>query len=280
VTRRSRELVATCRLELGEIARSRWLPVSTGVYLVLATILVLFGMRESAVLGFTGMNRVLLSFVHVLLLVLPLLALTATTQGIARAREDGTLELLFSNPLSRGGYLAAVTLTRLSVLVLPLALLLVAMALLARFWFGEDIPWDMTLRAVAVSATLLWAFVGVGLAVSVGTRNPARAMVWGLVIWAACVALLDLALIGLLLQWRLDARSLFILASANPVQSARLALLSGLEPDLGTLGPVGFYLSHRVGSTALFALGLAWPFAVGTAAWAWARRAFRRGDLV
>lgn len=280
MTRISREIVATCRLELGEVVRSRWLPVSSAVYAVLAAILVGFGMRESNVLGFTGMNRVLLSFIHVLLLVLPLLALTATTQGIVRAREDGTLELLFSNPLSRTGYLTAVTLTRFLVLVLPLAALLFTMALLARFAFDEDVPWGMMLRSIAVSASLLWAFVGLGVAVSTGTRNQARAMVFGLVAWAAAVALLDIALVGLLLQWRVDPRSLFVLASLNPVQAARLALLSGVEPDLGTLGPVGFYLAHRLGANALLALGLGWPTLVGTGAWAWALRTFRRGDLV
>ncbi len=275
-----REVIATSRLEMGEVLRSRWLPVSSALYAVLAAILVIFGMRESDVLGFTGMNRVMLSFVHVLVLVLPLLALTATTQVVTRAREDGTLELLFSHPLSRTGYLAALTLTRFLVLVMPLAILLVAMALLGRFSFGEEIPWRMTLRAIAVSAALLWAFVGLGLAVSARTRNQARAMVWGLLLWAACVALLDLALVGLLLQWRVDARSLFVLASVNPVQSARLALLSGVEPDLGTLGPVGFYLSHELGAPALLAIGLAWPATVGTLGWAWALRTFRRGDLV
>ena len=254
--------------------------MSSAVYAVLAAVLIFFGMRESEVLGFTGMNRVLLSFVHVLLLVLPLLAMTATAQVVSRAREDGTLELLFSHPLSRTGYLAALTITRFAVLIVPLALLLLVMAVMARLVFGDEIPWAMTLRSIAVSATLLWSFVGLGLVVSCRTRNQARALVWGLVLWAAAVALLDLALIGLLLQWRVDARSLFVLASVNPVQSARLALLSGIEPDLGTLGPVGFYLAHRLGPKMLLVLGLAWPALVGTVAWAWALATFRRGDLV
>jgi hypothetical protein len=105
-------------------------------------------------------------------------------------------------------------------------------------------------------------------------------VVWGLAVWALAVALLDLALIGVLLQWRVEPRALFTIASLNPVQSARVALLSGLEPDLGTLGPVGFYLAHRVGSGALLALGIAWPLVSGTVAWLFALRSFRRGDLV
>ncbi len=275
-----RQLKAAARLDLGDVARSRWPLFALGAYALLASVLVLVGMRESAVLGFTGMSRVVLSFAHVLLLILPLLALAATVQVIARSREDGTIELLFSHPLSRTAYVLAVTATRYLALTVPLVAILLVMTLGAAIFAPGAAPWGMSLRAAAVSAALLWAFVGVGMAVSVGTRNQARAIVLGLTIWAASVALLDLALVGVLLTWRVDALALFVLAASNPVQSARLALLSGIEPDLGTLGPVGFFLSQRVGSGALLVLGLAWPVLVGTAAWLWALRTFRRGDLV
>ena len=274
------EIGAAARLDLGEVLRSRWLVFATSIYALLAGALVIAGMRESNVLGFTGMGRIQLSFVHVLLMVLPLLALSATTQIVNRARDDGTIELLFSHPLSRGSYLTAMTLTRYLVLLLPLVVLLAAMAAGAKLVFGETVPWAMTLRSMAVSAALLWAFVGLGLAVSVHVRNQAKAVVWGMLLWALGVALLDLALVGLLLQWRVEPHALFVLSSLNPVQAARLALLSGVEPDLGTLGPVGFHLWNRVGADALLYLGLAWPLAVGTGGWAWAMRTFRRGDLV
>ncbi|MFO0696990.1 MAG: ABC transporter permease subunit [Polyangiales bacterium] len=276
----AREVLAAARLDFGEVRRSRWLAFATAVYALLAGVLVLVGMRESSVLGFTGMGRVMLSFAHVLLLVLPLLALSATTQVVNRARDDGTIELLFSHPLSRSAYLVALTFTRYTVLALPLVLLLVAMGVIARLVVHEEVPWVMLGRSIAVSCALLWAFVGIGLAVSVETRNQAKAVVLGLVFWALGVLLLDLALVGLMLEWRVDARALFVLASLNPVQAARVALLSGLEPDLGTLGPVGFYLSHTLGPRALYALGLAWPTAVGTLGWLWAFSGWKRGDLV
>jgi hypothetical protein len=94
------------------------------------------------------------------------------------------------------------------------------------------------------------------------------------------VALLDFAGIALLLQWRVPAPAVFALAAANPVQTARMALLSSAEPTLATLGPVGFYLANHVGPDALFALGIAWPLVVGGAAWAVAWWSFRRGDAV
>lgn len=275
----TRQLSASARLDFGEVVRSRWLPFATILYAVLAAALMFAGMRTSEVLGFTGMSRVLLSLTHVLLVVLPLLALAGTIQVITRARDDGTLELLFSHPLSRASYLAAVSFTRYLVLVVPLVALLVAMAVAARS-FGETIPWAMTARAAAVSAALLWAFTGVGIAVSTATRNQAKAVVYGLVIWALGIALLDLGVVGLLLQWRLEPRAVFVLSALNPIEAARVALLSGIEPDLATLGPVGFFLVHRIGPKLLFALGLGWPVIVGSAAWLWALVKFRRGDVL
>jgi hypothetical protein len=116
--------------------------------------------------------------------------------------------------------------------------------------------------------------------ISALVRHPARVTTYVVVGWALGVALLDFGLIGLMLRWRLDAHAVFFLAALNPVQDARLAMLSGFEADLGTMGPLGFYLVHTIGRTALFALGVVWPFTVGAITWSAAHAAFRRGDLV
>jgi ABC-2 type transport system permease protein len=275
-----REIAACARLELGDVIRSRWLVATAVVYALLAASFVLVGLGESRVLGFTGMGRVLLSICHVLLLLLPLLALSTTAEVVNRARDDGTLELLFSQPLSRGGYFVAVSLTRYLVLVVPLWLLMAALALVGYGVFREAIAWRVVARSLVVSTALIWTFVGAGLAISTLARNQTRAMVYALVLWALSVSLIDFALIGLLLRWQLNPRAVFLLAALNPVEVARLALLSGIEPDLGSFGPVGFYLATRLGSGALLGLGLAWPVLAGSACWSVAFSSFRRGDLV
>jgi ABC-2 type transport system permease protein len=168
---------------------------------------------------------------------------------------------------------------RFAALAVPLAAVMAALALLAGAQ-GQAVPWAFFARALAVCVALLGAYVGVGLATSVLVRHPARATTVVFAIWTASVVLLDFAGISLLLQWRLPAQAVFALAAANPVQAARLALLSSAEPTLATLGPVGFYLAHRLGTGALFALGVAWPAAVGVIGWLVAWRAFRRGDAV
>lgn len=275
-----REIAAVARLDLAEVLRSRWLLFCAGVYALLSGVFVLVGMRESSLMGFTGMGRVLLSFSHALLLLLPLLALTATGQVVNRAREDGTLELLFSLPVRRGTFFVAVSATRYLALVLPLAALMLGMGVLARVAFGQDVPWYYLGRAIAISAALLLAFVGVGTAIGAMVRSPARAMLAVLLAWALGVALLDFALVGLMLRLRLQPETVFLLAAVNPVEAARVALLSAAEPELSVLGPVGFWLVNRLGGPAMFAAGLVWPSLVGLLSWGAALGSFRRKDIV
>lgn len=271
---------AVARLDLADLLRSRWLIFSGGVYGVLAAVFVFVGMRESAIMEFTGTGRVLLAFCHALVLLLPLLALTATAQVVNQARADGTLELLLSHPISRTSYFLGVSIVRYLSLVLPLCLLMVAIGLYGRVAHGQEIPWRFLLQAMVISASLLAAFVGLGLAISTLVRSQAKAMVALLLVWALVVALLDFGLIGLMLRWRLQPQLVFALATINPVQSARMALLSSAEPSLSVFGPVGFYLANRLGSAWLLGLGVAWPALVGLGAWSVALFSFRRGDMV
>jgi ABC-2 type transport system permease protein len=276
----AREVWAVARLDFGDVRRSRWMLFCALVYAVLGGAFVFVGMRESQVLGFSGMGRVLMSMVHALLLLLPLLALTATGQVINRARDDGTLELLFSHPVRRGVYFAAVTLTRYAVLIVPLAALMFGMALVGQLVFGEPVNWAFLGQAVAICAALVAAYVGVGLMVSTLVRSQARAIIWLLLLWALGAALLDFGLVALMLQARVNAQTVFLLAAVNPVQAARMALLAGASSELSVLGPVGFYLSTRVGAGGLYTLGVVWPVVVGVGAWLLAFFSFRRADIV
>lgn len=274
------DLTAVARLDLAELLRSRWLVVCLLLYAGLAALFVLVGLRESSVMEFTGMGRVLFSLCHALVLLLPLLALSVTGQVVNRARDDGALELLMSQPIRPTSYFIGVTLVRYGALVVPLLALLFGLGLLGRLLFAEAVPWGFVTRSAAVSAALLWSFAALGLAISVGVRNPARAMTYLILSWLAGIALLDFALIGMMLTWPLPPRLVFALAAFNPVEAARLALLSAAEPELAVLGPVGFYLANRLGAGALLALGVLWPLGFGSVVWLLALRSFRRGDLV
>jgi ABC-2 type transport system permease protein len=274
-----RDLTAIVRLDLAETIRSRWALFCIALYAVLGLVFVFVGMRESTLLGFTGMGRVLIGLSHAMLMVLPLLALTASSQVINRAREEGALEVLFSHPIRRGAYFLGVTASRYLVLTAPLLLLFAGLGALGATVLDRTIAWGILARAVLVSAALLAAFLGIGLAISTFVANPARSATIALVAWILAVALLDFALIGVMLQWRLQPQGVFALALLNPVQAARMALLSAGDPELSTLGPVGFYVANRVGAAALLGFGIAWPLFAGFSAWVLAYVRFTRGDV-
>ncbi len=273
------ELSALASLERAELLRSRWLWLSCGLYAALTALFFGVGLRESSVLGFTGLGRVLFSLSHALVYLLPLLALLATGPLIPRAREDGSLELLLSQPVSRSRYLCLALGVRWLGLVVPLALLFVAVGVAAAL-LGAGVPWGFLAQALAVSAALLFAFAALGLALSCTVRTSAHALAALLLAWLAAVALLDFGVIGILLRWQLAPQAVLVLAALNPVEAARVALLAGAEPDLATLGPVGFYLAERLGPAGLVALGVGWPLAFGALALAHALRRFCRDDAV
>ncbi|MBL8732868.1 MAG: ABC transporter permease [Planctomycetes bacterium] len=274
------EVLVVARLDLAEVLRSRWLIFCLVVHGVLAATFVLVGLRESGVIGFTGMGRALMSWSHALLFLLPLLALTATGQVVNSARDDGSLELLLSNPVSRTAWFVGTSLVRTGALVVPLFVAMPLLGLVGSLAFGQDVPWGFLARGMVVSAALLVCFVAIGLAVSTLVRNQAKALMLAVLIWALGVALIDFGLVGVMLQWDLPPSAVFALAVLNPVQSARLALLSAAQPELSTFGPVGFFLANRIGPSWLLVIGVVWPLLLGAAAWVFALRSFRRRDLL
>ncbi|MGZ3443101.1 MAG: ABC transporter permease, partial [Polyangia bacterium] len=228
------------RLELSDALRSRWFAFVAALYLLVFGLFVWLGLRESAVLGFTGMSRVLLNVANAIVVLVPLLALVSTSQSVVRARTGGTFELLLTQPCRRRDWFSGLVASRLTILLLPLATVVAIALVAAALSEGVDATlWMMALRSLAVSAALVWAFVGIGVWLSSLAPTPERATVYALTAWLVVAALHDFALIGTLLQLHLPPRAVFALAALNPVESARIALLASADPELSVLGPVG-----------------------------------------
>lgn len=269
------------RLELSDALRSRWIVFTGVVYAAVFALFAWLGMRESSVLGFTGVSRVVLNVSNAIVLAVPLVALVATNQTIVRARQSGFFELMLSLPVRRRDWFFGVVASRFVVVVGPLAVMLAAVLAYGAA-SGDDDPnlVSAVVRCLAVTAALAWAFIGIGFFISSWAATPERATVLALVAWIFASALHDFALIGALLRFRLAPGAVFALAAANPVEAARIAVLGAVDPDLSVLGPVGFWIASTLGPAATLATGIVWPLVVGTAALAAAARRLGRADLV
>lgn len=269
------------RLELADALRSRWMLFTGAVYAFLFGIFIWLGLRESSVLGFTGLSRVVVNVASAVVLAVPLVALVATSQTIVRARSSGFFELVLTQPVRRVDWLRAIVASRFVVVVGPLLAMLVASVVVGAVSGPRDAALlPAVLRSLAVTAALAWAFIGLGFWISARARTAERATVLALVTWVAASALHDFALIGMLLRWRVPPATVFALAAANPVEAARIAVLGSVDPELSVLGPVGFWLANTLGPNGALAVGIAWPLALGSLALWRAERSLSASDLV
>jgi ABC-2 type transport system permease protein len=269
------------RLEMADAMRSRWMAFTAAVYVSVFGLFVWLGLRESSVLGFTGVSRVILNVSNAVVLAVPLVALVATSQTVVRARQSGFFELMLSQPVRRADWFAGVVTSRFVVVVGPLLLLLLVALVVGSSSGPHDaalVP--IVLRSLAVTSALAWAFIGIGFWISVGARTPERATVLALVAWVGASALHDFALIGALLRFKVTPAVVFALAAANPVEAARIAILGAVDPELSVLGPVGFWLANTLGSSLTLLVGVGWPLLVGSVSLFAAQRRLAKTDLV
>lgn len=255
--------------ELRDSLRSHWFLANAGIFLAGGTLLMLLGGGDAVVLGYRGFARALAGFVHLALLLVPLMALVPSSAAIAGEREVGSLDYLLAQPLTRGeAYLGKWTGLNAALLLS----LLVAFAATGAVAALRGVPLLPIAALLALTLLLATAFSSLGLWISAGSDSRARATAVGLAVWLFLVALGSLGLMGALVRWGLPAWSLQAWSLVNPVEAYRLAAIVLLDPGAELLGPAGAALVETLGRPTLVAVAF-----LSLAGWtAGAARAGRR----
>lgn len=272
-----RNALAFTRFELADSLRSKWLGSTIILYALVFVAFVAFGLRESSVLGFTGLSRVVLNVTNGVLVAVPLLVLLATSQVVVRARRSGLLELALVQPTARASWFFGVLASRAAILIGPLLVVFLAASI---FGAGEEGLGRIVARSLSISVALAWCYLGIGLLISAVAKTPERAVVYALALWVFVTALHDFLLIGVLLNTRLPPKLVFVLAALNPSEAARVGILSSVDPELSVLGPVGFWLANALGATKALLIAIAWPMLIGCVTLALAARNVSRADAI
>ncbi|HEX6241324.1 MAG TPA: ABC transporter permease subunit [Polyangiales bacterium] len=275
-----RSFRALLRLELSDALRAKWVALTFALYAGLGAAFVWLGLRESSVLGFTGLSRALLNLTSALIVVCPLLVLIGTHGALVRARSSGFCELMLTQPVPRWVWFSAVLAARVLVLAGPFLLLACCAGVASFSLGGEAGVWMMALKSLGVCVALIVGFVGIGLSISAATNTTERAMVWALVAFVVTSALHDVLLISVLLRTSLPPQLVFALASLNPSEAARVGILASADPELSVLGPVGFWLANALGPSLALGAAMAWPALLGVLTAGFALWRIQRADLV
>ena len=264
--------------DIVESLRARWFLVYTAVFGGLVILLFAYGLAESRIMGFTGLSRLLLTYIQLTMAILPVFVLITTVRSVAGDREAGVFEYLLSLPISLSAWYWGKMLGRFLMVFMPVFLAMIG-AIIWGVVKGADLPWTMLLYYSGLLMVLAWCFLGIGMLISTIARSSDVAQGAAFVVWLTLLLFLDLILLGIMIREQLPPESAVAIALANPMQVFRTASMMLFDPQLVLLGPSAYVILDSFGQTGYILYALVYPVLLGTVCAGIGYMIFRRTDL-
>lgn len=233
--------------ELREALRSRWFVLYTLAFALLGLAVSIVSAAGMGGTGLSSFGRTSAGLINLVLLVVPLMALTAGAGSIASDRERGMLQYLLAQPVSRlevvlGKYFG-LAIALLSCLCLGLGACAAVLA-----WKGIATSPSSILWLTGLSFGLALGTLSLGMLISVMARKASVAVGTAIFAWLTLVFVTDLGLMAGTVALRLRVQELFALSLINPLQVFKMWSLHAVDATLDVLGPAGLYASEEFGS--------------------------------
>jgi Cu-processing system permease protein len=232
--------------ELRDAVRSRWFTLYTLAFAILGLAVSFVSASGSGGPGLSGFGRTTAGLINIILLVVPLMALTAGAASIASDRERGMLAYVFAQPISRQEVLFGKFLGLAASLLASLVLGLGTCALILA-WKGVATRPTSILWLTGLSFALALGMLSLGMLISVLARKASVAVGTAIFIWLTLVFVTDLGLMVGAMALRLRIEELFALSLINPLQVFKMWSLHAVDASLDVLGPAGLYASEEFG---------------------------------
>jgi ABC-2 type transport system permease protein len=273
-----KHLLLTASADISESLRSRWFLVYALVFGGIVVALFASGLTESRIMGFTGLSRMLVTYLQITMAILPLFVLITTVRSVAGDREAGIFEYMLSLPVSLAVWFWGKLIGRFVVVFLPVFVALLA-AIAWGLGKGVEIPWSQVLFYTGFLFSLALCFLGIGMLISTLARSSDVATGAAFIIWLVLLLFLDLILLGVLIKEGFPAESVIAVALVNPLQVFRTASMLLFDPQLVLLGPSAYVILDYFGEAGYIAWALVYPGLLGVLSAGLGYLLFRRGDL-
>jgi Cu-processing system permease protein len=233
--------------EMRDALRNRWFLLYTVAFVGLSLAFSYMALAGAGIAGFAGFGRTAASLINLVLLIVPLMALTVGAQSLAGEQERSTLTYLLAQPVTRlevflGKYLGLL-LSLLASLALGFGIAGVVMAL-NEAGAGSPLAY---IRLVGQTFLLSLTMLSVGFLISALSKRAGVAIGVGLFLWLGFVFLGDLGLMGTAIALKLPIEQLFALSLVNPLQVFKMASILDINATLDILGPAGIYAMQEFG---------------------------------
>ena len=242
-----RNIVTVGGRELREAVRSRWFVLYTIAFAALGLGISYVSAVGAGGAGLSGYGRTTAGLINLVLLVAPLMALTAGAGSVASDRERGMLSYLLAQPVSRFEVLMGKYVGLALALLACLCLGLGACALILA-WKGEATDPRSFVWLGALSLGLSLGMLSLGMLVSVLARKASVAVGASIFLWLTLVFVTDLGLMAGAMALRLRIEELFAISLLNPLQVFKMWSLHAGDATLDVLGPAGLYAMEEYGS--------------------------------
>ncbi|MBY0398483.1 MAG: ABC transporter permease [Thermoleophilia bacterium] len=240
-------VLTIARRELRDAVRSRWFLLYTLAFAALGLGVSYLSAVASGGSGLAGFGRTTAGLVNLVLLVIPLMALTAGAGTIAGDRERGMLAYLAAQPVSRTeillGKYAGLAGALLACLCLGYGACAAVLAVK-----GEPVRVAGLAVLVGLSMGLALSMLSIGVLVSVVARKASVAVGTAVFTWLMLVFVSDLGLMAGALAMRLRVEQLLALSVLNPLQVFKMWSLHAVDANLDVLGPAGLYAQEEYGA--------------------------------
>ncbi len=272
-------LALTAWTDILESLRARWFAVYTIVFGGLVVMLFMLGLTESRVMGFTGLSRLMLTYIQLSMAILPIFVLITTVRSLAGDREAGVFEYLLALPVPLGAWYWGKLLGRFLMVFTPVFLAMLG-AVVWGVLAGAEIPWRLFAYYTGLLMALSWCFLGIGIFISSVARSIDVAQGAAFIVWLTLLLFLDLILLGVMIQQQVPAETAVAIALANPMQVFRTGTMMLFDPQLVMLGPAAYVILDTFGNLGYMLYALLYPTLVGTVLAWFGYLIFRRGDLI
>lgn len=243
-----RNIATVAKRELREAVRSRWFLLYTIAFAALGLGVSYVSAMATGGVGLSGFGRTTAGLINLVLLVVPLMGLTAGASAIASDRERGMLAYLLAQPVSRLETILGKYLGLGAALLACLCLGLGACAAVLA-WAGEATEPASLIWLAGLAFALALGMLSLGMLVSVLARKASVAIGTAVFLWLALVFVTDLALMAGAVALRLRIEELFALSLFNPLQVFKMWSLHAVDATLDVLGPAGLYAVEEYGAS-------------------------------
>lgn len=273
-----KHLWLTAWADIIESLRAKWFIVYTSVFGGIVVLLFVFGITESRIMGFTGLTRLLITYIQLTIAILPVFVLITTVRSVAGDREAGVFEYLLSLPISLSAWFWGRFLGRFIVVFLPVFLAMIGAVIWAAIK-GADIPWGLFLSYTGLLLAVAWCFLGIGMLISSMARSSDIAQGLAFMVWLTFLLFLDLILLGIMIREGLPSDTAVILSLINPLQVFRTAAMVLFDPQLVILGPSAYIILDHFSETGYIIWSIFYPVSIGTLSAYAGYYLFKKGDL-